>query len=85
MNKIRLHLTNLFRMFYTAFLTFVQKGDGEEDGEAQEEDVDTPLPNLMELSFYFEQAGIGMNREECYRVWLALKNLVDNHLLQHVR
>jgi len=62
-----------------------KKGDGEEEAEAQEEDVDTPLPNLMELSFYFEQAGIGLNREECYRMWLALKNLVDNHLLQHVR
>ena len=63
----------------------MQKGDGEEEAEAQEEDVDTPLPNLMELSFYFEQAGIGMNREECYRIWLGLKNLVDNSLLQHVR
>jgi len=39
----------------------------------------------MELAFYFEQAGIGMNREECYRMWLGLKSLVDNHLLQHVR
>ncbi|KAF6034924.1 RSPH4A [Bugula neritina] len=62
-----------------------KKGDGEEEAEATEEDVDTPLPNLMELAFYFEQAGIGMNREECYRMWLGLKSLVDNHLLQHVR
>lgn len=47
--------------------------------------MDTPLPNLMELAFYFEQAGIGLNREECYRMWLSLKSLVDHHLLQHVR
>ena len=39
----------------------------------------------MELAFYFEQAGIGLNREEIIRVWMALKNLVDTHNLQHVR
>lgn len=61
------------------------KGDGEEGDVEPEEDIETPLPNLMELCYYFEQAGIGMNREEVMRVWLALKNLVDNHPLQHVR
>lgn len=39
----------------------------------------------MELCFFFEQAGIGLNREEMIRVWLALKNLVDTHALSHVR
>ncbi|KAK3609295.1 hypothetical protein CHS0354_038003 [Potamilus streckersoni] len=39
----------------------------------------------MELCFFFEQAGIGLNREEIIRIWLALKNLVDTHPLQHVR
>lgn len=51
----------------------------------QEEDVETPLPNLMELCFFFEQAGVGLNREEIVRIWLALKNLVDTHPLLHVR
>ncbi|CAH1791393.1 unnamed protein product [Owenia fusiformis] len=60
------------------------KGDGEEEG-AEEEDVETPLPNIMELAFFFEQAGVGLSREESVRIWLALKNLVDNHPLQHVR
>ena len=39
----------------------------------------------MELSFFFEQAGVGLNREEMIRIWLSLKNLVDTHNLQHVR
>ena len=39
----------------------------------------------MELSFYFEQASVGLNREEVIRVWMALKNLVDTNNLQHVR
>jgi len=61
------------------------KGDGEEAEEQPEEDVETPLPNIMELTFFFEQAAVGLNREEMIRIWLALKNLVDNHPLQHVR
>ena len=39
----------------------------------------------MELTFFFEQAGVGLSREEMIRIWLALKNLVDTHNLQHVR
>lgn len=39
----------------------------------------------MELCFFFEQAGVGLNREEVIRIWLALKNLVDSHTLAHVR
>lgn len=39
----------------------------------------------MELCFYFEQAGVGLNREEVIRVWMALKNLIDTNNLQHVR
>ncbi|XP_076442050.1 radial spoke head protein 4 homolog A-like [Babylonia areolata] len=61
------------------------KGEGDEEEAPQDEEVETPLPNLMELCFYFEQSGIGLNREEMIRVWLALKSLVDNHPLQHVR
>lgn len=61
------------------------KGDGDEGEAEPEEDVETPLPNLMELCFFFEQAGVGLNREEVIRIWLALKNLVDTHNLQHVR
>jgi radial spoke head protein 4A len=57
-----------------------------EDDEADaDEDIETPLPNLMELVHYFEQANVGLSREEMIRTWLALKNLVDNHPLQHVR
>jgi len=61
------------------------KGDGEEQDVEPDDEAETPLPNLMELSFYFEQCGIGLNREETIRVWMALKNLVDTHSLQHVR
>ena len=64
--------------------TNLQKGDPDEV-EEQDDDVETPLPNIMELVYFFEQAGIGLNREEMIRIWLALKNLVDNNPLQHVR
>lgn len=47
--------------------------------------METPLPDLMNLTFYFEQAGVGLSREEMFRVFLALKQLVDTKPLQMVR
>lgn len=57
--------------------------DGDADQEA--EDTESPLPNLMQLAFFYEQAGLGLAREEWMRVWLALKQLNDNHRFQHIR
>lgn len=39
----------------------------------------------MNLTFYFEQAGIGLSHEEMFRIFLALKQLVDTKPLQMVR
>jgi radial spoke head protein 4A len=39
----------------------------------------------MELNYYFEQAGVGLGREETFRIWLALKQLVDKHALESIR
>ncbi|RXM34555.1 Radial spoke head protein 4-like A [Acipenser ruthenus] len=59
---------------------------GAEGSEGQEvELVETPLPNVMELAFYFEQAGVGLSREETYCIYLALKQLVDSQPLQKCR
>ncbi|XP_029105821.1 radial spoke head protein 4 homolog A-like [Scleropages formosus] len=53
---------------------------------AQEEDlVETPLPNVPELTFYLEQAGVGLGKEEMHRIFLALKQLVDTQPLQRCR
>ncbi|XP_075393720.1 radial spoke head protein 6 homolog A [Tenrec ecaudatus] len=49
--------------------------EGEQDME--EEATDTPVPNIMEKAFYFEQAGIGMGSDESFRIFLALKQLVE--------
>jgi radial spoke head protein 4A len=37
------------------------------------------------LCFYFEQAGVGLGREETFRVWLALKALVEKYPLESIR
>jgi len=58
---------------------------GEEAEPEQEDEVEMPLPDLMDIAHYFEQAGIGLGREEMFRVFLALKKLVDTHPLQTVR
>ncbi|XP_061228048.1 radial spoke head protein 6 homolog A-like [Neopsephotus bourkii] len=38
---------------------------------------DTSLPNVMETAFYFEQAGIGLSKDESYHIFLALKKLIS--------
>ncbi|KAM8889008.1 radial spoke head protein 4 homolog A-like isoform 1-T1 [Synchiropus picturatus] len=44
-----------------------------------------PLPNVNEIGFFLEQAGVGLGREELMKIFLALKLLVDSHALQHCR
>jgi len=37
------------------------------------------------LSFYLEQSGIGLSREEMIRIWLALRTLVESQPVENVR
>ncbi|CAF0802483.1 unnamed protein product [Didymodactylos carnosus] len=53
--------------------------------QLDDEALQSPLPNLLEYAYYFEQSGIGLGREETYRIWLALKQLVDKHQFEKVR
>ncbi|XP_043918418.1 radial spoke head protein 6 homolog A-like [Protopterus annectens] len=53
--------------------------------EHDDEALDSALPNVMELAFFFEQAGIGLSREEMFRIFLSLKQLVDTQPLQKCR
>lgn len=46
---------------------------------------ETPLPNVSEIGFYLEQAGVGLGREEMQRVFLALKQLVESQALLRCR
>ncbi|NXS57611.1 RSH4A protein, partial [Brachypteracias leptosomus] len=46
---------------------------------------ETPLPNVMETAFYFEQAGIGLSKDESYHIFLALKNLISVQPIQTCR
>ncbi|XP_067992952.1 radial spoke head protein 6 homolog A-like isoform X2 [Melanerpes formicivorus] len=61
------------------------KGNGEEEEELEEETEETPLPNVMETAFYFEQAGIGLSKDESYHIFLALKNLISVQPIQICR
>lgn len=76
--------TKEFELAQTQKQLFDKSGDADADMEAEEE-IETPLPNVLDLSFYFEQAGIGLGREETYRIFLSLKQLVDQFPLQTVR
>ncbi|XP_039722183.1 radial spoke head protein 6 homolog A [Pteropus medius] len=52
-------------------------GSGEGEQEMEEEVADTPVPNIMESAFYFEQAGVGLSSDESFRIFMALKQLVE--------
>ncbi|KAL2095029.1 hypothetical protein ACEWY4_009748 [Coilia grayii] len=56
-----------------------------EDGDQQEQLVEAPIPNVAELAFFLQQAGVGMDKEEMQRIFLALKHLVDTQPLQRCR
>lgn len=46
-----------------------------------DDEIETPLPNIMELVHYFHLGGVGINKEETFRVFLALKKLVDSNAI----
>ena len=64
---------------------FRKAEDDEMTPSEGEEEFMTPLTNLMENAFYFEEAGIGTSREEIFRVYLGLRQLVDTYPLQRAR
>lgn len=73
-----------------AALAEIQKSlyskEGEDEPELEGgEEAETPLPNLIELGYYFEQAGLGIGKEETFRIWLSLKQLVEKYPLESIR
>uniref|UniRef100_A0A3Q1GRQ8 Radial spoke head component 4A n=1 Tax=Acanthochromis polyacanthus TaxID=80966 RepID=A0A3Q1GRQ8_9TELE len=56
-----------------------------EDAAQEEELVETPLPNVSEIGFNLEQAGVSLGREEMQRIFLALKQLVESQALPRCR
>ncbi|NXP45247.1 RSH4A protein, partial [Heliornis fulica] len=59
--------------------------NGEGGEELEEEIGESPLPNVMETAFYFEQAGIGLSKDEYYHIFLALKKLISVQPIQTCR
>ncbi|XP_069856660.1 radial spoke head protein 6 homolog A-like isoform X2 [Dipodomys merriami] len=65
------------------FLRTSAGGEGEQ--EMEEEVGETPVPNIMETAFYFEQAGVGLSADESFRIYLALKQLVEQQPIHTCR
>lgn len=47
----------------------------EDEGDDADEEVVIPFPNLLEVMGYFQQGGVGLSQDECFRIMLALKQL----------
>nr|CAD7575243.1 unnamed protein product [Timema californicum] len=60
-----------------------------EEAEAEEEgadlSVETTRPDLMELMFFFEQAGVGLPRHEMFLIALAINKLSQSQPVEKVR
>ncbi|KAF6288991.1 radial spoke head 6-like protein A [Rhinolophus ferrumequinum] len=67
---------------------FVRGGSGssgEGEQELEEEVGETAVPNVMESAFYFEQAGVGLSSDESFRIFMALKQLVEQQPIHTCR
>ncbi|XP_061635245.1 radial spoke head protein 4 homolog A isoform X2 [Phyllopteryx taeniolatus] len=53
--------------------------------ELAEQQKESALPNVSEIAYFLEQAGVGLGREEMQRVFLALKQLVSSYTMQRCR
>jgi len=53
--------------------------------DENEDDSDSILPNLYEMSHFFEQVGVGLSREEMIRIWLSMKQLIDTRPVDSIR
>ncbi|XP_036158803.1 radial spoke head protein 6 homolog A isoform X1 [Myotis myotis] len=60
-------------------------GSAEGEQEMEEEVVDTAVPNVMESAFYFEQGGVGLSSDESFRLFLALRQLVEQQPIHTCR
>ena len=74
-------------MFYTNFYCcqVTTKTDAEEIAPEEEEPTENPLSDLMEIQFYFQQAGIGLPPSEIFLISLAIHKLRQNHKITKVR
>nr|XP_015842714.1 radial spoke head protein 6 homolog A isoform X2 [Peromyscus maniculatus bairdii] len=61
------------------------RGGGEGEQEMEEEVTDSPVPNIMEMAFYFEQAGVGLSSDESFRIFMALRQLVEQQPIHTCR
>lgn len=64
---------------------FESSGNGENDTPEDDDEGSSPLPDMQELLYYFEQGGIGLGRDEWTKVYFALKKLCDQVSLMECR
>ena len=55
------------------------------DGSDTEQNFEVSLPNCLHLGYLYEQAGIGIGREDMFRLFLAIKQLTRDYVLVKVR
>lgn len=69
----------------TEMKLFDQLAEETVDAAEREEDFELPFSNCYQMSNLFEKAGVGLGREEMFRVFLALKQLALECTFVNVR
>ena len=64
---------------------FIPADSLEEENIEEQEEMGTLPPNVMENLFYFEQAGLGLPRQEAFQMSLSIRSLMRETRLQKVR
>nr|CAD7458814.1 unnamed protein product [Timema tahoe] len=73
----------LMPMFEVQVISLKEEAEAEE--EAADLSVETTQPDLMELMFFFEQAGVGLPRHEMFLIALAISKLSQSQPVEKVR
>ena len=53
--------------------------------EIPQDEEQKSLPDLMEMSYYFEQAGVGLPKDEMFCIALNIKKLVSSQPIEKYR
>lgn len=63
----------------------LQNFDVNSNGESQTLPNEGDLPDLIDEANFFEWGGVGLGKEEVFRISLSLKHLLETNPLQSVR
>ncbi|KAL3314074.1 Radial spoke head protein 4 A [Cichlidogyrus casuarinus] len=79
------HLRDSERSTYQLEVSKIQSSLYKPRKEAERDDEDKPIPDMLYLGFLCQQAGIGISNEEVTKLQLSLPRIIENHPVKKLR